>query len=86
MTNTSTRFRAIEEMKTRYPWNRRWKMMKSYEIDKLYAVLKEHDHMDRDNFAHHINRYWLGKEKPKNWALIDEILINANAHVSGPKY
>lgn len=61
-------------------------------LHKLYAKMKANDRaiafqflqenaaLSRADFEYKLNRFFLDKpEKPKNWAIISELLCNANS-------
>jgi hypothetical protein len=77
----SKRLKALKTMDNRYPWDKKLKQMSDKEKAMVDTFIIENDHLSKSEFELLVNRLFLDKkDKPKNWTLITEILVNCNVH------
>ena len=81
----SLRLERLLEMSTRgKPFSNWFKPLKAEDWTEMLRFLKDHDHLDKDQFQYHLNRYFIDFElrlkrpKPKGFLNIDQILGNVN--------
>ncbi len=58
--------------------NKLFSKLKGNEIKIIDEFLTENKHLSREDFEKTLNRYFLHKERTKNWAIILEILSDIN--------
>ena len=57
--------------------------LKQSDIKMIEQFNAAHEQLDIENFSFILNRFFLSKEKPKNWGLILEILMTSNSNRKG---
>ena len=81
-----TRTEALKNMETRYPYANLFKKLKAACRAEMQENLNKLDNLGHLEFEYAVNRLYLNKDnKPKNWKIICDLLVTANAmvHVKG---
>lgn len=77
----SPRIRAMQELCVSYHYQKLAEKLTGEEFDKMIAFIEDFDDLDHLNFEYTVNRMHLFKERSKNAAIIEELLISANSRV-----
>lgn len=46
------------------------------DVDFCYKIINETIELNKNDYASKVVRLWLDKPKPKNWTIIEELLIS----------
>lgn len=75
----SQREQALKDMERHPMLGNLIKKLKKVELQQCLEFIRQHDHMDKNDFAHHVNRWFLGQPKPKNhtamWAIVSQVNV-----------
>lgn len=64
-----------EKRKNSFYIQRLFEKLKKHEIEILEKFILENESLGKNDFIYKLNRFFLDKEKPKNWTIITEILL-----------
>lgn len=79
----NSRLIALQDRAQRYPYKKSLEKLTEAEFDLIVEFIDDHDHLGHLEFEYAVNRMFLDKEKPKGWAVIQEILVVVNTAVLG---
>lgn len=78
----SQRMSRLKEYETRLPYSEWWKRLKTEGQAAVKNFISRHDHLTKGEFEQRANRLFLDlPNKPRNWSLISQILVNVNCAV-----
>jgi hypothetical protein len=60
-------------------YGRLMKKLSTADLDIILSFCENSISLDRNEFEHRANRFFMDREKPKNWKIISEILSVINA-------
>lgn len=76
------RMKRLEEYRTRLPYSKWLSDLKEEGRTIVRHFIQRHDHLTRSEFEERVQRMYLFVEpKPRNWTLINQVLICVNSTV-----
>jgi len=73
-----TRKEKFYSLENRPHYNRLFKRLNKSDILIIEKFIEDHDHLDYSRFEHTLNRFFLFRDKPKNFTMILEFLMISN--------
>jgi len=73
-----TRLEAMRAAMTRYPHKKHADKLKADELRLIEEFIARNDSLDRSAFEMAANRWFLDKEKPRNWLTMLQLVVVAN--------
>lgn len=75
------RLDMLQEKCKQLPYNKLAKRLTEGEFDHLVTFIEDHEELGHLEFEYQVNRMFLDKAKPKNWAIIQELLVITNSAI-----
>lgn len=76
-----TRIEAFYSRSTQYPYAKNFLKLKDYEREIIFNFIRKNEALSHIEFEYAVNRMFLDQEKPKNWIIIQELLVISNSAV-----
>jgi hypothetical protein len=73
------RLQILKDRCKKYPYEKSAKKLSNLEFDLILKFIEKNDNLGYLEFEYAVNRMFLDREKPKNWPIIQELLVVANS-------
>lgn len=83
ISRSNLRLEALKNKVEQYPYQKPARRLSESEFDTVVQFIEDNEDLGHLDFEYAVNRMFLDGEKPKNFAIIQELLVVCNTAVFG---